>query len=133
MGSLYTQLHLLKVWRRGWDTHPTFKKTKEKARFTNTVNNLSTPETKACSRPFFVLGGRYFWHILAHFLWHGLPHFTVLRRKSRNSQCLCGFLQRSRAIKKIDMRKEGFEPPRPFGHKILSLARLPVPPLPQWC
>ena len=30
------------------------------------------------------------------------------------------------------MRKEGFEPPRPFGHKILSLARLPVPPLPQW-
>ena len=29
------------------------------------------------------------------------------------------------------VRKEGFEPPRPFGHKILSLARLPVPPLPQ--
>src|SRR5579859_4792916 len=28
------------------------------------------------------------------------------------------------------VRKEGFEPPRPFGHKILSLARLPVPPLP---
>ena len=33
----------------------------------------------------------------------------------------------------ILVRKEGFEPPRPFGHKILSLARLPVPPLPQWC
>ncbi len=30
------------------------------------------------------------------------------------------------------VRKEGVEPPRPFGHKILSLARLPVPPLPQW-
>src|SRR5438132_1011197 len=30
------------------------------------------------------------------------------------------------------VRKEGFEPPRPFGHKILSLARLPVPALPQW-
>src|SRR5207248_2887026 len=29
------------------------------------------------------------------------------------------------------VRKEGFEPPRPFGHKILSLARLPVPPLPR--
>jgi hypothetical protein len=29
------------------------------------------------------------------------------------------------------VRKEGVEPPRPFGHKILSLARLPVPPLPQ--
>src|SRR4029077_17316073 len=29
------------------------------------------------------------------------------------------------------VRKEGFEPPRPFGHKILILARLPVPPLPQ--
>ena len=28
------------------------------------------------------------------------------------------------------VRKEGLEPPRPFGHKILSLARLPVPPLP---
>ncbi len=23
---------------------------------------------------------------------------------------------------------EGLEPPRPFGHKILSLARLPIPP-----
>src|SRR5713101_7353637 len=32
----------------------------------------------------------------------------------------------------ILVRKEGVEPPRPFGHKILSLARLPVPPLPQW-
>ena len=30
------------------------------------------------------------------------------------------------------VRKEGLEPPRPFGHKILSLARLPVPPLPLW-
>src|SRR5258708_26678131 len=29
------------------------------------------------------------------------------------------------------VRKEGFEPPRPFGHRILSPARLPVPPLPQ--
>ena len=34
-------------------------------------------------------------------------------------------------MKRVFMvRKEGFEPPRPFGHKILSLARLPVPPLP---
>src|SRR5262245_26197065 len=30
----------------------------------------------------------------------------------------------------VMVRKEGLEPPRPFGHKILSLARLPVPPLP---
>ncbi len=37
------------------------------------------------------------------------------------------------AFSEILVRKEGFEPPRPFGHKILSLARLPVPPLPQWC
>ena len=36
------------------------------------------------------------------------------------------------AFSEIVVRKEGFEPPRPFGHKILSLARLPVPPLPQW-
>jgi hypothetical protein len=35
-------------------------------------------------------------------------------------------------IDDLMVRKEGFEPPRPFGHKILSLARLPVPPLPQW-
>src|SRR5437588_1391672 len=34
------------------------------------------------------------------------------------------------AFSEVLVRKEGFEPPRPFGHKILSLARLPVPPLP---
>ena len=28
------------------------------------------------------------------------------------------------------VRKEGVEPPRPCGHRILSPARLPVPPLP---
>lgn len=28
------------------------------------------------------------------------------------------------------VRKEGVEPPRPFGHRILSPARLPIPPLP---
>jgi hypothetical protein len=27
------------------------------------------------------------------------------------------------------VRKGGLEPPRPCGHEILSLARLPVPPL----
>ena len=31
----------------------------------------------------------------------------------------------------ILVRETGVEPARPFGHKILSLARLPVPPLPQ--
>src|SRR6266704_4207233 len=36
----------------------------------------------------------------------------------------------SQEKKRKMVRKEGFEPPRPFGHKILSLARLPVPPLP---
>jgi hypothetical protein len=30
------------------------------------------------------------------------------------------------------VRETGVEPARPFGHKILSLARLPVPPLPRW-
>jgi hypothetical protein len=40
---------------------------------------------------------------------------------------------------KKGLRKKGVEPLRPFGHKILSLARLPVPPLPHegsitfWC
>ena len=28
------------------------------------------------------------------------------------------------------MRKEGLEPPQPFGHQLLRLARLPIPPLP---
>ena len=28
----------------------------------------------------------------------------------------------------IKMRARGVEPPRPFGHKVLSLARMPVPP-----
>ena len=29
------------------------------------------------------------------------------------------------------VRKGGFEPPRPCEHKLLRLARLPVPPLPR--
>src|SRR5216683_3827479 len=43
-----------------------------------------------------------------------------------------GLTQGKISSSEILVRKEGFEPPRPFGHKILSLARLPVPPLPQW-
>ena len=31
------------------------------------------------------------------------------------------------------MRKEGLEPPYPFGYQILSLSRLPVPPLSRQC
>jgi hypothetical protein len=30
---------------------------------------------------------------------------------------------------KTQMREGGLEPPRPFGHQILNLARLPIPPL----
>jgi hypothetical protein len=32
------------------------------------------------------------------------------------------------------VRKGGLEPPRPCGHKVLNLARLPIPPLsrPPW-
>jgi hypothetical protein len=30
------------------------------------------------------------------------------------------------------MRKKGLEPLRPFGHQLLRLARLPIPPLPRW-
>jgi hypothetical protein len=33
----------------------------------------------------------------------------------------------------IVVRKEGVEPPRPHGHRILSPARLPIPPLPLRC
>jgi hypothetical protein len=35
-----------------------------------------------------------------------------------------------RFLKEKMVRERGVEPPRPFGHKILSLARLPIPPLP---
>src|SRR6266851_1534948 len=45
---------------------------------------------------------------------------------------LASLAQGKISLSEIFMRKEGVEPPRPFGHKILSLARLPVPPLPQW-
>jgi hypothetical protein len=31
----------------------------------------------------------------------------------------------------LSVRLRGFEPPRPFGHKLLRLARLPVPPQPR--
>src|SRR3989304_1536092 len=37
---------------------------------------------------------------------------------------------RNDSMKKLMVRKEGVEPPRPCGHRILSPARLPVPPLP---
>jgi hypothetical protein len=30
-----------------------------------------------------------------------------------------------------NMRKKGLEPLRPFGHQLLRLARLPIPPLPR--
>ena len=30
------------------------------------------------------------------------------------------------------VRKKGLEPLRPFGHQLLRLARLPIPPLPHW-
>jgi hypothetical protein len=33
---------------------------------------------------------------------------------------------------KIFLRKKGLEPLRPFGHQLLRLARLPIPPLPHW-
>ena len=49
-----------------------------------------------------------------------------LSRSFRDRGCRKG--QKKKGNKLV--RKEGFEPPRPFGHKILSLARLPVPPLP---
>src|SRR5580693_7647440 len=38
-------------------------------------------------------------------------------------------LRRKRSEKRV--RKKGLEPLRPFGHQLLRLARLPIPPLPQ--
>src|SRR5580693_1021238 len=39
-------------------------------------------------------------------------------------------LRRKRSEKRV--RKKGLEPLRPFGHQLLRLARLPIPPLPRW-
>ncbi len=54
-----------------------------------------------------------------------------LRRDSLRMACLAeahagSYGRRERRL----VRKRGFEPPRPCGHKLLRLARLPVPPLP---
>src|SRR5262245_50346421 len=50
---------------------------------------------------------------------------NALARKLRLGLALSEGAQRpSRRV-----RKEGLEPPYPFGYQILSLARLPVPPL----
>ena len=45
---------------------------------------------------------------------------VLFHEKKSQAQCL-GFF----------MRKMGLEPTRPCGHKILSLARLPIPTLPR--
>src|ERR1700723_3885547 len=37
----------------------------------------------------------------------------------------------SQVIFQYPMRKKGLEPLRPFGHQLLRLARLPIPPLPR--
>ena len=41
----------------------------------------------------------------------------------------CYAVARTLSRERRRMRKEGLEPPYPFGYQILSLARLPVPPL----
>jgi hypothetical protein len=40
-----------------------------------------------------------------------------------------GLFVRKSLILKDDLRKKGLEPLRPFGHQLLRLARLPIPPL----
>src|SRR5712691_9836334 len=52
--------------------------------------------------------------------------YPVVGRKSLSTRCAQGKTFRREAL----VRKEGVEPPRPCGHRILSPARLPVPPLP---
>src|SRR2546427_10514022 len=51
-------------------------------------------------------------------LWHAV--------KGLSTRCAQGKAFRRETL----VRKEGVEPPRPCGHRILSPARLPVPPLP---
>src|SRR5437899_9907960 len=60
-------------------------------------------------------------------------YFGLLRPEYSESRINIGFSHYSWGFTQVGMRKEGFEPPRPFGHKIQSLARLQVPPLPQCC
>jgi hypothetical protein len=50
---------------------------------------------------------------------------------SGNGNCgLRGKIYKGRSERGEMVRAEGFEPPRPFGHQLLRLARLPVPPRP---
>src|SRR4029077_465993 len=55
----------------------------------------------------------------------------LLRPGAFGSRINTGFSHLFEGLNVCRVREEGVEPPRPFGHKILSLARLPVPPLPQ--
>src|SRR4030095_5847376 len=57
-------------------------------------------------------------------------YFGLLRTEVINSPYLGGYLQDLKEFRKVVVRERGLEPPRFLGHKILSLARLPVPPLP---
>jgi len=67
-------------------------------------------------------------HVLTHkyvttvpaFLPHGRAHLAKQRHAAEQAQ----------EIEFRLVRKRGLEPPRPCGHKLLRLARLPVPPLP---
>ena len=44
---------------------------------------------------------------------------------------LLGFEDGKQRGENIVVRKKGLEPLRPFGHQLLRLARLPIPPLPR--
>src|SRR4029453_520679 len=51
---------------------------------------------------------------------------TALRLDSTDDSLIRNYLE----INELWVRKKGPEPSRPCGHKLLRLARLPIPPLP---
>jgi hypothetical protein len=53
-----------------------------------------------------------------------------VRKRGREKSFSIRYAHSGQIPKENLVRERGLEPPRPFGHKILSLARLPVPPLP---
>ena len=60
------------------------------------------------------------------------PDFVPARQKLRHNGPARNWRKASHAIGLVEelVRERGLEPPRVLPHKILSLARLPVPPLP---
>ena len=61
----------------------------------------------------------------------GIEHPTSQGAYTKAQNCWTPISNRLKDLERVEVvRERGLEPPRVLPHKILSLARLPVPPLP---